>query len=241
MSRPNAWSEGVGLPPVAPWLRNLLLGLFLLYVAELVLLNVGLPVYTLAWQDFGGGFAVWQPLTHWLVQGPRVDGVAFALLAIYFFLPGIADRLGRRNLTEAVVSGGAGGLVLGLIADAVGLGFGPAMGWAPFVFGLTTMFGLTYPQGEVRLFFVLPVKGVWFLWGSLVLALLTWLATLKGLSAVENIGQWLGVFAWWHLRGPGARTRSLRKSGKSVEQNLRRFDVLPGGKQTKPNRDDWIH
>ncbi len=234
------------LPTLERWHKWLLGGLFGLFVLELVVKNTGLPLYPwLAWWSFGAGFEPWQPITRFLVQGDdrnAVASVAFSLLLLYFFLPMMEALTDRRTLARAVGAGALGGTLLPLLVDATGL-LQPsiALGWRPLAYALPPLLGLMRPDQQILLV-VFPVRASWILWGTLVLAVLNVLAE-RSLDSLQELGVWLGVYGWYHLLGPGRRVRNLRDRGQRVEKDLRRFQVLEGGRPgPRSNRpDDLLH
>src|SRR5690606_36864703 len=120
MTNPQTFGGGgFQLPPVTPLVRNVLIGLFVLYAVELAFANAGgLPVYALAWHTFGAGIGPWQVLTRYLVQDPGVRGVVIAGIVLYFCLPAMERLFSSRELGEGLVVGAAGGTLLGLLRDA---------------------------------------------------------------------------------------------------------------------------
>lgn len=237
----------VQLPTLERWHRNLLVGLFAAYVLELVLHNAGVPLYAwLPWFRMGDGFQPWQPLTRFLVQGASreaVVGVLIWLFVLYFFLPALEAVLERKVWLRAMIAGAVAGTLVPLATDLLGLcGPGAALGWGPLVIALPVLFGLARPDADVLLL-IFPVKARWFLWGTLVIALL-YLMVERSLDTFQGLGVWLGVAGWWTLLGPGARRRQLKKQAASVEKELRRFQVLEGGKRTPQGPqggDEWVH
>lgn len=234
----------MGLPPLSDFLRNLLIGLFVLYALELACRNIlGLPVDALVWWPLGSGaFELWQPLSRYLVQGNDLLDVLLAALVLYFFLPAITDRFRTRQLGEVVAAAALGGTALALLLDLLfGLGR-PALGWQALTMVPVVLFGLSMPRATVRLFFVLPVPASVFAWGTGAIASLALLAA-PGLYTADYLGAWLGVLGWWYGFGPGARRRLLQRKKRSVERELRRFQVLEGGKSDRKSGfgDDTIH
>ncbi len=237
------------MPSLEPWHRWLLGGLFGLYVLELVLANTPLPLYSLAWWPFEQGFGVWQPLTRFLVQGADrrvVFNVLFSLVVLYFFLPAMESMFRRRDLGFAVAAGAVGGTLLPLVLNAVGLVASgmPALGWGPLTLVLPVLFGLHRPDQDILLL-VFPIKARWFLWGALVVALLSILVE-RTLDTWQELGVWLGAVGWYQLLGPGRRKRDLRARAAGIERELSRFQVLDGGRGTpRPQRgqrgDDTVH
>jgi len=240
-------SPQMSLPPAPPWMTRLLGALFALYVVELVLRNMGVPVYEVVWRPFSQGFAVYQPLLRFLVQGDdsgALFNVLIGLVVLYFLLPAIEQVLDREVWLRGLAAGAIGGTVLPLVLDGVGLiPAGGTMGWVVSTMALFVLFGLAMPDGVVRLFFVLPVSGKVIVWGTLAISVLFFLLD-RNLHSAEAVGVWVGVAAWWWGIGPGARRRQLQRRASSIESELRRFEVIEGGRSSSSNRpsdDEWVH
>ncbi len=235
------------LPTLVPWQRSLLIALFCAYVAELVLYNVGAPIYEwLPWYAFGNGFAPWQPFTRFLVQGASQSGifdVLIGLVVLYFFLPSIEEMSSRDTVLRAMAAGAVGATVVPLVVDAATtMPMHSAMGWTALVMVLPVVFGLARPDQDILLL-VFPVKARWFLWGALVLALLQILVQ-QSLDTFETLGVWVGTVAWWHGLGPGARRRTLVNQRDAIQRELQRFEVIEGGRSDGPQGeqgDDTVH
>lgn len=238
-----------GFPSLRPWMKGLLGGLFGLWLVQTVL------AASLGGADLIGTFGSWLPratlwtpwtlVTHWFVQNPRdAIGTLINLFILYSLLPTIAYALTRKQQIQALAAAMIGGTIavalldLALVTTAWQAPAGPVFGWARLMIGMLLIFGLTNPDGEIRLFFVIPVQGRWFIWGSLAIAGLLLLSAFAGgdnvLAAIESIGIWGGVYLWWFRWGPGGRRRQLLKQADSIQRQLSRFQVVQGGK----NRDD---
>ena len=104
---------------------------------------------------------VWRLLTASLLTSPQLTHLLFTLLALYIFCPTLESRWGARRFLFflAQVSVGSFG-VEGLIAQLFP-SFGAAVNYGPgiLIAALTTAWGRENPTAEIRLFFVLPVKG----------------------------------------------------------------------------------
>lgn len=228
------------LPPAPRWIRNLCGGLLALYVAELVARTAGLPVDLLAWFPLRGGFAPWQPLTRFLVQGGdpgTVLRVVIGLAAIWFGLP----QLDRGLVARAAVAAAVGGTVVAFALDALGI-LGPFadLGWTTPLFGTFVLYGLLRPDAQILAYFVLPVTGRALVWGALGIAALMFLAQ-RSLGTADALGAWLGVWLWFRTLGPGGHKRRLRARGRAIEKELSRFQVIEGGNRA-PSRDDpWVN
>ncbi len=228
------------LPQLPKWGWNLLVGLFVLFAVELLARNVlgqQAAVAALVWQPFGNGFAAWQPLTRYAVQGNDVFNVVISLVVLYFFLPAMAQLFDARRGVQAFGAAALGGTMAALAFDLLGLdGFG-TFGWSPLVAATVVYFGLGFPDATIRLFFIIPVQAVYMAYGSLALAFLYMLSG-PGMHSADHFGAIVGAFAWWNYLGPGGRRRQLLRKEADIQQELRRFQVLKGGKD---DDDDIVH
>lgn len=232
------------LPGLDPWVRNLLVGLLGVYLVQLTLEGFGVPTLSGALWPFGAGFAPWQLVTHVLVESPTQPmSVVVGLVVLYFVLPTVDGVLGRRALVEGLLATFATATVLtlacfGLEAAGVAPPFTSAVhGWTGLDVALFCWFGLAMPSATVRLNFVVPVPAVWFVWGSLGVAVLFVYAALATGAPVfpplHTLFLWVGAYGWWQLRGPGSRRRRLKAKARAIEAELNRprgFRVIDGGR-----------
>ena len=238
------------MPQLDPWMRNLLLALFGLYVVELVLWNLGAPLGLLPLYSIGSGFQPWQLLSRFLVQGRGAAGqVLISLVVLYLVLPSLPRLLSRSQWVDALSFTAIIATVLPLLSDMLGL-FPPSVrtGWTFLVVPLFVVFGLAQPKGIINLMFVLPIQAIYIVWGTLVYVLIMLLAAPSA-STLEGVAAWVGIMAWWRFRGPEKRRAELRREAAKIEKELSRFQVLEGGKSDRPmggqgrqgNDDEWIH
>lgn len=200
-------------PRLTPLTKRLLVGLGVLYVAELVAENwLGLPVSgLLAWWPLGtGAFRPWQPISSLLLGGPDPLSAALSWLGIAFLLPPTEETLGTRGalrvLGFAILV--SAGLALGL--DALGgiKAGSPFLGQGALLTALLCLFGLLRPHAQILLFFVLPVRAGWIAWATGLLAFLGLLAR-RDLSSALWVGGWIAAWLW--LNGAGRVLRAARR------------------------------
>jgi hypothetical protein len=171
-----------------------------------------------------------------------VGATLLGLLTLLFFLPPLSARLGRRDLAVGLGATLAAATALGVLAPLVRLTHpGPLAGWSCLLFGLTALFGLSFPNRTVHLFGVLPLTGRWLSTGSLVVAVLLVLESPTP-SAAESVGAWAGAYAWYRALGPG---RGLPAPKARPQPSFsRNFQVLEGGKGGKGrpvDPDELVH
>lgn len=242
-----------GLPPTpslganwTPLTRNVLVGLFALYVVQL--LSNGVVAAWLAWWP-GATFGPWQPFTSFILPGPRPLDAIFDLILIYFTLAPLDSILGRRQLAYALGASWATAALLGILAT--GLGFlphlAPAYGLTALCAALVMLLGSMMPGATFLAFFVLPVKAIWLAWGTGLLCLLN-LVYYRELGAALPFFAWLGAWGYVTVRGGSFRRLSLRWKKHQIERKLAKFEVIEGGRtggkttsRKSGTSDDWIH
>ena len=236
MARQSPGYDSIGFPPLTRWIRHLFIALLVLWVVELFAVNFfQAHASSLYWFGFEGDFRPWQLATRYLVQGSDVSSFIFGALALFFGLPALDRTFSRSHWLSWATATVIGGSIIGLLLNGLGVVSGTAFGWTVFAGSAFTALGLAHPEQEIRLFFVVPVRGAVFAWGTGAVAFLFVLAT-RSLSSADMLGAWAGVMGWWHLLGPGARRRSLLTKGKNVERRAQRFSVVEGGRQDKDQR-----
>lgn len=209
--------------------------LLALYATELAARFAGAPMDLFEWRAFGEGFAPWQPVTRFLVQGRGVLGVVLSLWIFAMVWPSVEAVVGRRGAIESIAAAAAASTAVGLFADAIGLGGGVTFGYNSLLSALFVLFGLAHPQAVVLLMFVLPIQARWFVILAFLLPGLFWLANLgeDGLGYASAFGAALGAWLWWTRRGPGVPRTRIKRKVRSARTTLR---VVPGGRD-----DDTFH
>jgi membrane associated rhomboid family serine protease len=138
---------------------------------------------------------VWRLFTAGLLSPPTGPGavshLVFMLIGLYFLSPDLERRWGGRRFIIFLVTSLVAGWLLALAVDQ--LPIGNAMFHPGALFGMTAAITATAvawsrenADREVRLFFVLPVKGRHFLWltvGWCVLSILVGDESIEGVVA----------------------------------------------------------
>ena len=229
-----------------PRTRNVLLALFTLYVAQLLL--PGVLETWLAWQPSGQGFLPWQPLTAFVLGGPTPFTACLEWLAVFFLLAPVERGLGTRDAWFGLGAAWASAVVLGLVLTAVGAVTVPAggfLGLAPLLAALVGFFGWANPGARILLAFIIPVRADLVAWATGLLSFL-YLLYARDLGSALAFGAWAGAWAWMRLGGTGALRRwGLHARRRKIERDLRKFEVIDGGRasgaprRTKP--EEWVN
>lgn len=234
---------------VSPLAKRVLIALVSMYVAQLLAMQwLGLPLMELgAWWPFAsGGFHIWQPLTAPFLQGPDPFGALLGWVMVFFFFSPAEQTVGRNGLLQAAGAAYAATLVLGFLglwSGAVSVAGIPYFGLEPFLTMLVVLFGLTRPNAQILLFFVLPIRASWVAWGSGLLALLYFLFS-RDLDSLSVLTGWIGGYLWLQARAKGGVKQALqslkpkpdpRSKHAETQERLRKFTVYEGGGDGKPS------
>ncbi|MBM74990.1 MAG: hypothetical protein CMK59_06295 [Proteobacteria bacterium] len=227
-----------GFPPPPPFTKNILIGLIGLYIIELLGNSwVDIPlVNILGWWP-GAQFEIWQPLTCYLIQGKTPLSALLSILMVYFFFPTVQRRYGKNGLLKMCsLSIGCSTLLsaIFIVTGAILPSQGPFMGILSFVTAAIVVFGLTQPNAQILLFFILPIKAAWIAWGSGLLTLLNFLA-FRSLEASMICGGWLGGYLFvYQMKHGSFRKIFVHWNHKRRHKRLSKFTVIDGGKN-----DTW--
>ena len=217
-----------------PLVRTVLVGLFVVYVVQLVAGDRFLELA--AWQPFGQGFRPWQVLTAFFLNTSPIAAM-LTWLTLYFFLPLLESTLGRRDLGWATLFAWFFAVLATFVGLALGLPDGVFLGGGPILLAYSALFGFLLPDLQFLLFFVVPVRAKWIGWGGGLLAFLFLLYAPGPVTALSFFA-WVGAWVWAGWRGGAFRRLRLQAQRRKVERQMSRLHVIEGGK-AKP--EDWVN
>ena len=150
---------------------------------------------------------IWQFVTFQFLHGGLAH-LVFNSLGLYFFGRPLEGMLGRREFTKLYLFSGVLGGVLQTLLGFVSPRFaGPMVGASAGICGLIAAFSVLAPDSQIYLWFVLPIRGRYFLPIMFVLTVLL-LVTSDEYSHVAHaahLGGMLGGMAYLKWRhGLGA-------------------------------------
>jgi hypothetical protein len=224
-----------------PLTRTLIVGLFVLYVLQL-LAGEG-ATQTLAWQPFGAGFLPTQPLTSFLIAGDPTSA-CLGWLGLFFLVAPVERALGRSAFARAALASWLGAVALGLAVASLQMADVAVLGLAPLLAALASLFGWAHPGANILLFFVIPIRAELIAWGTGALSFLWLLVALtrpgmaSPLGSALAFGAWLGALAWSRLGSAEVRRLQLAWRQRRVQRELRRFEVIEGGRTSPPRKRD---
>lgn len=263
------WSGGpggIGLPPLTPAPRDLVILLAVVFatfafqhLGGLALVPALLRLTPAVWQT---GF-LWQVATYpFAGYGPPSIWILLELLILYWFGRDVFYRLGRRRfwrtLLTVALTAGLAAVVVELVTRLVSPGgttvapFTLMQGQRMLLAFAIAAFATLNRHATILLFFVLPIQARWFLWIEILFAFIAFLGTqdlagFAGICAVVG-----GTYAVLSAGGPSRLLRdwSLRMKRRQLERQLererrkRKLRVLEGGGEKgddEPRQGPWVH
>ena len=250
MPRPGFETRYVG-PQVTPLAKWVMIGVLVLYVVQ-ILLESWLHVPVTAFLAFSPQTLepfpyLWQIVTYPFVQGDPV-GLLWQELVLFFFFSQVEEMYGWKGMLKLALGTTLGGAAVGQLLWTIQLASSPApaLGISCFCMGLVVAWALSRPDASILAMFVIPIRAIWFAWGSLLLAALLFLR-YRTVGTAAELGGWLAGYAFvtMTLGFPrGIKRTYLRYREARLKRKLG-FDVIEGGAGERsrpgPPSDDQLH
>lgn len=195
---------------------------------------------------------LWQPFTYLFVQSISSYGITFYFLISLFFNiyllwvlgTAVVELVGKwAFLRFYFFCGIAAGLICLLCMPLIGQ-YAVLAGAAPALLALLTVWSMAFPESEVLLFFLIPLKAKWLvtgLMGAIILVSLSQLDFPGLILYVSGIvlGYTYAVIAWgW--RGPFSCAQGIDSWLSAVGLRLRRYFRLPQWLHSKKKAGDNV-
>jgi hypothetical protein len=150
--------------------------------------------------------------------------LAFNMFALWTFGPRVEAEWSTRGFTAFYLWCGLGGALTHLILVRSGV----LVGASAAVYGVMLAFALRWPDEEVFVFGIIPMKTKWFVAWMVVVNLLLAMASQRGgggssIAAIAHLGGL--IFGWVYIKGPG--------SG-GIERFRRRVAAVPDDRDEMP-------
>jgi len=228
---------GIGVPPVTPFVKYLIIANFAVWLVQLVLLTgFGLQLASyfgvVPRRVFSGW--VWQPLTYMFLHNPRDPfHLLFNMLMLWMFGGELERYWGSRGfLRYYLVSGVGGGVCVALAGMWTASAWIPTIGASGALFGVFIAYGVVFAERVILFMLIFPMKArtmAMVMAGMNLVYLLT--QPHSGVSYVAHLGGALTGYLFlkraWRF---GEFYRELR-----WKLRRRRFRVMP------PDDDRWVN
>jgi membrane associated rhomboid family serine protease len=198
----DSYAPGFAGPRLTPWVRRLLIALTAVFLALFVaddLLGRNLTQYFELYP-----FLVlrqpWSLLTFPFVQHYRDPiGLLFTLLTLFFFGGSLEDRWGGRGFLKFCAVSALGSAVLAF-ALSPWIPLVPVAGFTGVIYGLLLALAMFWPDMEISIFGIIPVKAKWL---ALVSAAIGFIISVqRGGLGLAHLGAFGAAFLY--LRSPWA-------------------------------------
>jgi len=231
----DSYATGFTGPRLTPWVRRLMVALTAVFLAlfvtdDLLHLAVGARPLT-SWLVLVPGRLLEQPWS--LLTFPFVHrdplGILFTLLTLFFFGGSLEDRWGGRGFLKFCAASAAGSALLAiLLSVGSGMAMVPVSGFTGVIYGLLLALALYWPDMEISIWGIIPVKAKWLAIVTAVIGFILSVQTGVGLAHLGAFGS-----AFLYLRSPWAppawgdvpAPRAPRRQPKAVVQWAGKKDV----------------
>jgi membrane associated rhomboid family serine protease len=190
-------------PRLTPWVKRLLIGLTAAFVLLFVtddLLRLGLTQYLV----FSPGAFLRQPwsvLTFPLVERHPFS-LLFILLTVFFFAGPLEERWGAQGFLRFLGVSALGGVLLAVVLGAASprMWGMPLAGFTGAIYGMLLAFALYWPEMEIRIWGIFPVKAKWLALASAAIGFI--ISVQSGGFGLAHLGAFGTAFAY--LKSPWA-------------------------------------
>lgn len=180
---------------------------------------------------------VWQFFTYLFLHGDFWH-LFFNMFALWMFGCELERYWGSREFLRFFLVTGVGAGVLSILFDP--LGQTPTIGASGSIYGILMAYGMMFPDRQVYLYFLFPIKVKYFVAFLGAIAFFSALGTSG--STIAHVAHLGGmVFAFLYLKGwlswSGMRQSSHRWRIKRMRERFKVYEKKP------PSRKDdfWIH
>ncbi len=187
------------ITPAVAWLLAINIGVYFLQLAVFGERNV---FAALAFDSVAMPAGWWTMATYMFVHAGLAH-LAFNMFMLWTFGPRVEAEWSARGFTAFYLWCGLGGALTHLILVRSGV----LVGASAAVYGVMLAFALRWPDEEVFVFGIIPMKTKWFVAWMVVINLLLAMLSQRGgpgssIAAIAHLGGL--AFGWIYIKGPGS-------------------------------------
>ena len=208
---------------LTPWVKRLLIINVAVFIVTLLL--PGIRPY-LDFRPSAVFYEPWTVLTYMFTHGGFMH-IFFNLLMLFFFGPPVEERFGGREFIKYYLICGLGGAALSFV-----FAFGDAVvGASAAVFGVMLAFAMLWPDVQIYIWGIFPVKAKYLVMGLVALDLIpSVLGSNDGVAHFAHLGGALAGFLYIKMdKTTGTPVNKVKKLFAR-----RKFKVVPGSTHPKP-------
>jgi membrane associated rhomboid family serine protease len=217
--------------PLTPGVKKILIinaSVFLIQQISGLISNKGLLeiLFGLSHEGFVNGLMLWQPLTYMFLHGGWMH-IMFNLLGLWMFAGEVELFLGEKRFIRFYVLSGLGaGLFIALMNYYVYLSYGLSavtIGASGALYAVLIAYAILWPEREVFLYFLFPIKIKYLLLAYGVFEFFSTLSTAAGKAGnISHIGHLGGLVAGFFLMKFYMNSPAKEKPGISFIESLKK-------------------
>ena len=146
---------------------------------------------------------IWQPITYLFFHG-GIWHVLINMFVLWMFGSELERIWGKKHFIKFYFVTGIGA---GLITMFLNLGsMTPIVGASGAVYGVLLAYGLTYPNRQIYLYGIIPIKSIWFVIG---IGFIAFMSSFNNLSQVSHVTHLSGMLIGYLMLKRPLQWRSL--------------------------------
>lgn len=195
---------GFGGTSMTPWVKRLLIANTAVFLAVFILENIArVPVLQYLWFRPGSFLATpWTVLTYSFVHA-GIWHLLGNLLVLFFFGPPLESRWGSRDFIRFYLVAVAGGAIFTVLFAFLQPTLA-VVGASAGTFGLMLAFAMIWPDMEIHVWGIFPIRAKWFVGILAAINVLMLWGPDSGTAVLAHLGGLVAAFAW--LKSPWAPT-----------------------------------
>ena len=196
--------------PITPAVKGLLIANFSIFVVQFFLQHFGIntqdEIFGLSHKGLTQDLYLWQPFTYMFLHGGLLH-IIFNMLALWMFAGDLEQAWGtKRFIRYYLLSGVGAGLCIALLNWYLTIRFGVegaasvTVGASGALYALLLAYGLLWPNREVLIWFILPVKMKYVVIFFGVFEFFGTMDSMSGVSGgISHVGHIGGLLAGFFL------------------------------------------
>jgi membrane associated rhomboid family serine protease len=150
--------------------------------------NPIVALFAITWNGVCRNFFIWQPVTYLFLHA-GIWHLLFNMLTLWMFGTQLEQDWGtRRFLKYYFICGIGAGVCILLVNGLVGDFAVPTLGASGAIMGLLMAFGVLYPNQQVLMSFLFPIKAKYLVLIYVVVELWASLSANSGISSIAHLG-----------------------------------------------------
>lgn len=213
---------------MSPWVQRLIIANVAVYVLQLV---VGGLTMRLSFIPALALVRPWTIVTYMFAHDPTSMWHLFMnMLGLFFFGPPLEERLGSRDFLIFYFVCGLGGALLSFVFAFNA----PIIGASAAVYGVLLAFAIFWPDVQIYIWGILPVKAKWLVGIIVAMSVFSALTSrADGVAHFAHLGGFAAAFLYLRFSGHrryGSGSMMGRLKDSMPKRRNKNFTVVPGGR-----------